>query len=73
MEGVFQGGIGALVALAGLADAFYVVRVRVLAPLATTVNLSSVRFLPPEACAALVIGGMAVGCFGGLAAAWNRL
>lgn len=72
MEGMVQGGIGALVALGALAVAFVAIRTRYLVPLASTVSLSSVRFLPPELCVALVVGGMAVGCFGGLVAAWNR-
>ena len=69
MEGVLQGGVGALVALAALAAAFFALRGRYLTPLAATLNLSSVRFLPLEACVLLVVGGMAVGCLGGLVAA----
>lgn len=69
MEGVLQGGAGALVALALLAVLFLVVRGRVLTPLAASVNLSSVGFLPLELCAMLLFGGMAVGCLGGLIAA----
>lgn len=69
MEGVLQGGIGAIVALALLAALFLAVRGRYLAPLAATVNLSSVGFLPLELCAMLLFGGMAVGCIGGLVAA----
>jgi hypothetical protein len=40
--------------------------------LASALNLSSIRFLPAEVCVLLVVGGMAVGCLGGLVAAWNR-
>lgn len=72
MEGVLQGGIGALVALVALGAGFAVLRARYLAPLASTVNLASVRFLPVELCVLLVVGGMLVGCAGGLVAAWNR-
>jgi cell division transport system permease protein len=72
MEGVLQGGIGALLALAALAAAFFALRGRYLAPLASAINLSSVRFLPWELCFFVVVGGMAVGCLGGLVAAWNR-
>ena len=32
-------------------------------------NLSSIRFLPLELCLWLIVGGMAVGCLGGLVAA----
>ena len=69
MEGVLQGGIGALAALALLGALFLVVRGRFLTPLAASVNLSSVGFLPAELCAMLLFGGMAVGCLGGLVAA----
>jgi cell division transport system permease protein len=72
MEGVLQGGIGAVLALAVLSVAFFALRVRYLVPLASAVNLSSIRFLPLELCLFVVLGGMAVGCLGGLVAAWNR-
>ena len=72
MEGVLQGGIGAMVALASLALLFLAVRERYLVPLAATVNLSSVGFLPLELCALLLVGGMAVGCLGGLVASSGR-
>jgi len=48
---------------------FISLRSRYLVPLASAVNLSSVRFLPVEICLLLVVGGMAVGCLGGLVAA----
>ena len=47
-------------------------RARYLVPLASALNLSSIRFLPIELCLVLIVGGMAVGCLGGLVAAWNR-
>jgi cell division transport system permease protein len=72
MEGVLQGGIGALIALVALATAFLALRGRYLIPLAAAMNVSSIHFLPAWLCAALVVGGMAVGCLGGLVAAWNR-
>jgi cell division transport system permease protein len=72
MEGVLQGGIGALVALLALAVAFFALRARYLVPLASALNVSSIHFLPVELCLLLVVGGMAVGCLGGLVAAWNR-
>ena len=71
MEGDLQGGFGALIALVGLTLAFFVVRGRYLTPLASAVSLSSVRFLPAEVCVLLVVGGMAVGCVGGIVAAWR--
>ncbi len=69
MEGVLQGGIGALAAVVVLAAAFYAVRARYLVPLASAMNLSSIAFLPVEVAVLLVFGGMAVGCLGGLVAA----
>ena len=72
MEGVLQGGVGALLALLVLGVGFLAVRARYLAPLASAINLASIRFLPVELCILLVLGGMLVGCVGGLVAAWNR-
>jgi len=72
MEGVLQGGLGAIVALAALGIAFLAMRARYFVPLASALNLSSISFLPIELCLALIVGGMAVGCLGGVVAAWNR-
>ena len=72
MEGVLQGGIGALVALLALGAAFFALRGRYLVPLASALNVTSIHFLPVELAVALVLGGMAVGCLGGLFAAWDR-
>ena len=72
MEGTLQGGLGALVALVGLGIAFLALRGRYLAPLAAMINLSSISFLPLELCVWLIVGGMAVGCLGGLVAAVGR-
>ena len=72
MEGVLQGGVGALVALIALGGGFLLLRARYLAPLASAINLTAIRFVPIELCLLLVLGGMLVGCVGGLAAAWSR-
>ncbi len=72
MEGVLQGGAGALVALVLLGGGFLILRARYLAPLASAINLTAIRFLPVELCLFLVLGGMLVGCVGGLVAAWHR-
>ena len=72
MEGVLQGGVGALVALIALGAAFLALRARYLVPLASALNLSAIHFLPVELCVLLIAGGMAVGCLGGLVAAWDR-
>jgi cell division transport system permease protein len=69
MEGVLQGGAGALAALAVLGIAFIALRGRYLVPLASAVNLTSISFLSVQMCLLLVVGGMAVGCLGGLVAA----
>ena len=69
MEGVLQGGIGALAAIAILGGAYLAVRGRYLAPLAAAMNVPSVQFLPVSTCVLLVLGGMVVGCLGGLVAA----
>ena len=71
-EGILQGGLGAVVALALLGAVFVVLRARYLTPLAAAVNVSSVRFLPWQVCALMVVGGMVVGCVGGLMAARHR-
>ena len=72
MEGIIQGGVGALVAVVALAATFFALRSHYLVPLAAAVNVSSIRFLPVELAVLLVVGGMAVGCIGGLVAAWGR-
>ncbi|HYM22596.1 MAG TPA: ABC transporter permease [Vicinamibacterales bacterium] len=69
MEGVLQGGIGALLALAALAAVFFALRARYLVPFASAINLSTVQFLSVELCLLLVAGGMLVGCLGGFVAA----
>lgn len=72
MEGVLQGGMGAVLALAALAVAFLAVRGPYLVPLAQLLNVSGIRFLAPELCLLLIVGGTLVGCLGGLVAASSR-
>jgi cell division transport system permease protein len=72
VEGVLQGGLGAVLALGGLAVLFTAARGPYLTPLAAELNLPAVHFLPPELSALLLGGGMAVGCVGGLVAALGR-
>lgn len=70
MEGVLQGGIGALVALAVLYAAFLAARLRVGDWLAGLAGPGpALTFLPWTAALGLVAGGMAIGCVGGLVAA----
>jgi cell division transport system permease protein len=71
MEGMLQGGLGAILALIALGVAFLALRARYLAPLASAISLGSVHFLPATLCLLIVFGGMIVGCLGGLVAAWR--
>jgi cell division transport system permease protein len=68
MEGVLQGGCGALLALLALLLGFTAVRARYVTPLASSIDIASIRFLPLELCLLLVAGGMLVGFVGGLVA-----
>ena len=72
MEGVLQGGIGALVALAGARRGVLRAARALSAAAGGGAQRLVVHFLPVELCVLLVAGGMAVGCLGGLVAAWNR-
>jgi cell division transport system permease protein len=72
MEGVLQGGTGAFVAILTLAIGFFALRARFLSPLASAINVASIRFLPVEMCLLVLAGGMAVGCLGGLVATRHR-
>lgn len=65
-EGLLQGGLGALVAVAGLLATFAIVRGRVGSALSETVGLSGVSFVPVELLILLVLGGMLLGSVGGL-------
>lgn len=65
MEGVLQGGFGALLALVALAGVYLATRGAYLQPAAAALNLSSVRFLSASWCAIVIVGGMWVGCLGG--------
>lgn len=67
-EGILQGGLGSLVALVALLGAFLAARGPYLVPLASALNLSAIRFLPATTCLYLMLGGMLVGCAGGILA-----
>ena len=69
VEGILQGGVGAVLALAALGVGFVAVRARYVAPLTSTLDLTSVQFLSVGSCLFLVVGGMLVGCLGGALAA----
>jgi len=65
VEGLLQGGIGAILAVFLLLGAFAAVRARYGAFVSEAVGLSGVSFVPAELLALLVFGGMALGCLGG--------
>ena len=68
VEGVLQGGAGALLAILALALAYLLLRRPYLTPLAAALNISGVHFLSLGLSLTLFVGGMIVGCCGGLIA-----
>lgn len=64
MDGLLQGGIGALVSLVALGALFTGLRARYGAAMTEAVGLPSVAFLPASLAVLLVFGGMALGCLG---------
>jgi cell division transport system permease protein len=69
VEGLIQGGVGALLAVGLLAAAFWFARGRATAAAPGIVDPSLLSFLSAPMGAALLAGGMLVGCIGGLIAA----
>jgi cell division transport system permease protein len=67
-EGVLQGGIGALIALAVLAVIYRAALRAYGSAAAETLGLGRLSFIPAELCVLLVAGGMLLGCVGGLVA-----
>lgn len=67
-EGVLQGGLGATAALAALYATFAIASGPYLVPLAAALDVSAVRFLEATTCLYLMLGGMFVGCLGGILA-----
>ncbi len=65
MEGALHGAMGALASLLVLATVFFLARARVLMPLASALNLSSVSFLSPLLVVLIVGGGLGVGGLAG--------
>ena len=66
LEGVLQGGAGAIVAMLLLAVLYGALRARYGDAVAGALGLGSLTFLPAELCAILLLGGMFLGCLGGL-------
>jgi cell division transport system permease protein len=71
VEGVLQGGIGALLALLSLGMVFGAARARFGTVAAEALGLGSITFLPVELCVLLILGGMLLGCLGGFVVARN--
>jgi cell division transport system permease protein len=65
LEGVMQGGAGAVVAMVSLALVFAALRARYGALVADALGLGSITFLPAELCVIMLLGGMLLGCIGG--------
>jgi cell division transport system permease protein len=68
-EGLIQGGMGAVVAVALLLVTFAGIRARYGSVMADAVGLTGVAFVPTQVLLLLVIGGMALGCLGGFVVA----
>jgi cell division transport system permease protein len=66
VEGILQGGSGALVAVLLLWALFAAVRARYSQVVADTIGLGTITFLPFHLSLAIVLGGMLLGCVGGL-------
>ena len=71
VEGLIQGGVGAVIAVFVLWAVFATVKARQMPAMAGAIDPSSIVFLSMPMCIALLAGGMAVGCIGGLIAARN--
>lgn len=66
LEGVMQGGAGAIVAIVSLGVLFAVARARYGAAVAEALGLGAITFLPVELWIVLLLGGMLLGSVGGL-------
>jgi cell division transport system permease protein len=66
LEGVLQGGVGALIAVLSLWIVFAAARARYGSVAAEALGLGAITFLPVELSTLLIAGGMALGCLGGL-------
>ena len=66
VEGILQGGAGALLAMLLLWAVLAAARARYGQLAADTIGLGSITFLPLHLWAVIVVGGMLLGCIGGL-------
>jgi cell division transport system permease protein len=69
VEGLLQGGMGAILAVAALLATFAAIRARYGTFMADAVGLTGFAFVPTQLLLLLVVGGMALGCLGGFAVA----
>lgn len=69
VEGVLQGGVGALVAILLLWAVFAGASVRYGRLISDTIGLGTITFLPLQICLIIVVGGMLLGCVGGFVVA----
>ena len=69
LEGVLQGGGGALVALVLLWGGYVMANARYGRLVSGALGLDGLTFLPPATVGYLILGGMVVGCVGGIVAA----
>jgi cell division transport system permease protein len=65
LEGLLQGGLGALVAVVVLLAAFAAIRARWGLLIGNVLGLGGLAFVPMQFLLLLVVGGMALGCLGG--------
>jgi len=66
LEGILQGGAGALVAIGVLAALLAGIRARYGGAAAEMLGVTSLTFLPGQLWAVLLLGGMVLGCVGGM-------
>jgi cell division transport system permease protein len=66
MEGVLQGGVGALVGIVFLWAIFVAANARYGTAAAQSVGLGGITFLPWSLSVLIVLGGMVLGCLGGV-------
>jgi cell division transport system permease protein len=69
VEGLLQGGMGAVLAVMGLLATFAAIRARYGAFIGDAVGLTGFAFVPTHMLLLIVVGGMALGCLGGFAVA----
>lgn len=69
VEGVLQGGVGALFAILLLWLVFAAASMRYGRVVSETIGLGAITFLPFQLCLIIILGGMVLGCVGGFVVA----